>query len=343
MKYILILLLVYFSLEQVPQTVVGSIPSSTPNNATLIYEPKLFLLGFGNYRQPTQTEIIFNIFFKKYLIDKVPTIIKIVVEIIYYSRRLRYLDEQKSYEVNCTLKSDPEKENILDYECPVNGIENLTVNTVSVPLDKIDVGDNNKVVSTTLAKETFQKINEQTGTEAKKDKNIFQVTSFDKDSSPGIFIIEGIAEKTIGDKTIKFSVYEDGVEKTINCDVGVNDEEKKDYTLTCKPSTKIKADLNDAEGIGESNESILLQFPTAINGTIDNDPNLGIKYKKKSSGLSAGGIAGIIIACVAVLIATGIATALCRSSPKPPMQPIEIMTSTSNSQGFNPNSSYNVK
>ena len=72
-------------------------------------------------------------------------------------------------------------------------------------------------------------------------------------------------------------------------------------------------------------------------------PNIQIKHRKKSSGLSAGGIAGIIIACVAVLIAVGIATALCTSSPKPPMQPIEIMTSTSNTQGFNPNSSYNVK
>ena len=342
MKYILLLLLIYSSLEQnqnSPQTVVGSIPKTT-QNYTNFYEPKLFLLGFGNYKQQSQTAIIFNIFFKKYLIYNVPRIIRIVVEIFYSSRRFRFLDEQKSYVVNCTLTSDDE--NILDYACPVNDIENLTVKSVSVPLDKIDVGDNT-MVSTNLAKETFQKINEQVGYEAKKDINIFNVTDVDRDSLPGSFIIKGTAEKTISDNKLIFSVYENGEEKTINCDVELNDKEKKKYILTCKPSTIIKADLNDAEGKGESNEVILLQFPKGINGTIDNDPNIQIKHRKKSSGLSAGGIAGIIIACVAVLIAVGIATALCRSSPKPPMQPIEIMTSTSNTQGFNPNSSYNVK
>ena len=42
------------------------------------------------------------------------------------------------------------------------------------------------------------------------------------------------------------------------------------------------------------------------------------KYRKKSSGLSGGAIAGIVIACVVVLVAASIAAIMLRK-PSPPI------------------------
>ena len=269
--------------------------------------------------------------------DNIPEIIQIIVEITYSSSRLRFLDEKK---IDCRIQPGSKNENILDYDCQVNDIDIQRVKSVSVPLDKIEMG-NYKIVSSTLAKQTYQKINEQTGIEAKKDKNIFNVKeTIDKDSMPRNFIISGVPQEKIEDTRITLSVSENGLQKNISCEVETEDEEN--YKLSCKPKTKINADLNGAEGYGKSDKNILLQFPEQIDGNITYDPAHYIYKTKSSGGLSSGGIAGIIIACVAALIAAGIATAVCRSSPKPPMQPIE-MTSSSNTQVYNPNSSLNVK
>ena len=350
MEYILLLLLIYSSLEQAPLPISDSITfnsvirtnpsySTTLQNTTLTYEPKLFLLGFGNYNSNTN-QIFFNIFFKKYMIsgDNIPEIIQIIVEITYSSSRLRFLDEKK---IDCRIQPESKNENISDYDCQVNDIDIQRVKSVSVPLDKIEMG-NYKIVSSTLAKQTYQKINEQTGIEAKKDKNIFNVKeTIDKDSMPRNFIISGVPQEKIEDTRITLSVSENGLQKNISCEVETEDEEN--YKLSCKPKTKINADLNGAEGYGKSDKNILLQFPEQIDGNINYEPAEYTYGKKSSGGLSSGGIAGIIIAGVFALIAAGIVVAICRSSLRPQMQQIEIMTSTSNTHAYNPNSSLNVK
>ena len=349
MEYMLLLILIYSSLEQVPLSSSDSITSNsvirtnpsystTLQNTTLTFEPKLFLLGFGNYTTNTN-QIFFNIFFKKYMIsgDNIPDIIQIIVEITYSTSRLRFLDEKK---IACRIQPETKNENILDYDCQVNDIDIQRVKNVSVPLDKIEIG-NYKIVSSTLAKQTYQKINEQTGLEANKDINIFNVKeTIDKDSVPRNFILKGEPQEKIEDTTLTLSVSENGVQKNISCEVETEDE--NNYKLTCKPKTKINVDLNGAEGYGKSDKNILLQFPEEIDGNINYEPANYIYEKKSSGGLSSGGIAGIIIASVAALIAVGIATAVCKSSPKPPMQPIS-MGSTVSTQVYNPNSSLNVK
>lgn len=100
----------------------------------------------------------------------------------------------------------------------------------------------------------------------------------------------------------------------------------KNYELTCKPKSSFKANLNGAEGrLGNSNKNIVLNFKTQKYGNIDFAPETYNYYQKKSSnGLNGGAIAGIIIACVAALIATGVAVALCRGSSKPPIQEYNI-------------------
>ena len=333
-EYLLVLLLLYSSYEQdsspklnlIISKMVSTIsstssttPASTPfSNTTYTYNPKLFLIGFGNYdKQPTQ--IFFNIFLKPYDVKTIPQNITIIVDITYSTRRLRFLEEKTA---NCELEQN---ESILDYKCIVNDINSeKQVKKVSIDPNKIKADDVNiNIVPTTLAKQACNNIQDQKTNDAKKDKIIFNV--IDKEEESNTFKILGIAEEDIKDKTILLFTEN----KNITCDV--KDFGDKKYELTCKPTQNFKADLNGAEGILESSEkNILLNFPEEKDGNIDFEINKIKNKKSSSSGLSSGAIVGIIIACVAVLIAVGIVFALLRKSPKPPMQ--EINETTGNSQ-----------
>ena len=98
------------------------------------------------------------------------------------------------------------------------------------------------------------------------------------------------------------------------------------YELNCKPKNSIKTNLNGAEIADSSGKNFILDFNKVEDGFVSSDKNL---VKNSSSGLSSGAIAGIIIACVALLIATGIVVALCRRSPKPPMEEMNVVTANS--------------
>ena len=53
--------------------------------------------------------------------------------------------------------------------------------------------------------------------------------------------------------------------------------------------------------------------------TASNAGSSGSVYRKSSSGLSGGAIAGIVIACVAVLVAASVAAIMLRK-PTPPVE-----------------------
>ena len=127
--YLLAFLLVYSSLEQeiVPKldlassTVPGTTPSTTSNST--VYEEKLFLNGFGNYKEESSTVLSFDMYLQRskdtITITDIPKIITFIVEIIYSNRRLRFLEEK---EAKCESENGNEK-TVLEYNCKVDNIE----------------------------------------------------------------------------------------------------------------------------------------------------------------------------------------------------------------------------
>lgn len=321
-EYLLVLILVQFSIEQVSSAkfnlkvskllaTTPSTSSTTPNNSTYIYSPKLFLITIGNYnRETSSTQLSFDMIFKRYRIETIPQIVYITVEITYSSRRLRFLEQETA---NCPLTT--ESRDILTYGCTVNNI-NPEKEVLILSADPNSIKANNinaNIFSTSLANQTYVNIVDLKGKPVIEDKNIFEVTNLEKNT----FKITGYAQEKIQDKTIVLYAGN----QNISCDV--EEFQNNLYELNCRPERDINVDLNGVEGKC-SNKNILLNFPEELDGNINFTQNT---YKKKSSsGLSSGAIAGIIVACVAALIATGIAAALCRNSPKPPMQEVKVDT-----------------
>ena len=338
--YLLAFLLVYSSLEQeiVPKldlessTVPGTTPSTTSNST--VYEEKLFLNGFGNYKEESSTVLSFDMYLQRskdtITIRDIPKIITFIVEITYSNRRLRFLEEKVKKTAECQSPSEIENEKIFVYNCKVTDIEEgKKVQKVSASLDTITTDGNSiSIIPTASANKTCDKINEQTDDKAKKEKYFFRVEKIDQELKN--IIITGNTEEEITDDEIVLSFYENEKENNMTCNVEkLGNNRYKRYELNCKPKNSIKTNLNGAEIADSSGKNFILDFNKVEDGNIDfvsSDKNL---VKNSSSGLSSGAIAGIIIACVALLIATGIVVALCRRSPKPPMEEMNVVTANS--------------
>ena len=338
--YLLAFLLVYSSLEQeiVPKldlassTVPGTTPSTTSNST--VYEEKLFLNGFGNYKEESSTVLSFDMYLQRskdtITITDIPKNITFIVEIIYSNRRLRFLEEKVKRTAECQSPSEIENEKIFVYNCKVTGIEEgKKVQKVSASLDTITANGNSiSIIPTASANKTCDKINEQTDDKAKKEKYFFRVEEKIEQELKNI-IITGNTEEEITDDEIVLSFYENEKENNMTCNVeklGIN---RNRYELNCKPKNSIKTNLNGAEIADSSGKNFILDFNKVEDGNIDFVSSGKNLVKNSSSGLSSGAIAGIIIACVALLIATGIVVALCRRSPKPPMEEMNVVTANS--------------
>lgn len=333
--YLLAFLLVYSSLEQeiVPKldlassTVPGTTPSATSNST--VYEEKLFLNGFGNYKEESSTVLSFDMYLQRskdtITITDIPKKITFIVEIIYSNRRLRFLEEKVKRTAECQSPSEIENEKIFVYNCKVTGIEEgKKVQKVSASLDTITANGNSiSIIPTASANKTCDKINEQTDDKAKKEKYFFRVEKIEQELKN--IIITGNTEEEITDDEIVLSFYENEKENNMTCNVEKLGNNRR-YELNCKPKNSIKTNLNGAEIADSSGKNFILDFNKVEDGFVSSDKNL---VKNSSSGLSSGAIAGIIIACVALLIATGIVVALCRRSPKPPMEEMNVVTANS--------------
>ena len=335
--YLLAFLLVYSSLEQeiVPKldlessTVPGTTPSTTSNST--VYEEKLFLNGFGNYKEESSTVLSFDMYLQRskdtITIRDIPKIITFIVEITYSNRRLRFLEEKVKKTAECQSPSEIENEKIFVYNCKVTDIEEgKKVQKVSASLDTITTNGNSiSIIPTASANKTCDKINEQTDDKAKKEKYFFRVEEIEPELKN--IIITGNTEEEITDDEIVLSFYENEKENNMTCNVEkLGNNRYKRYELNCKPKNSIKTNLNGAEIADSSGKNFILDFNKVEDGFVSSDKNL---VKNSSSGLSSGAIAGIIIACVALLIATGIVVSLCRRSPKPPMEEMNVVTANS--------------
>ena len=98
------------------QTDISASSSTYSNSIFRNIKPKIFLIGFGDFKK--STSLTFTIFFKRILYITLPQYITFHVN-INYLRRLRFLEERK--EVNCTKYL--EKRNDIQYSCTINDVE----------------------------------------------------------------------------------------------------------------------------------------------------------------------------------------------------------------------------
>ena len=176
--------------------------------------------------------------------------------------------------------------------------------------------------------------------EVKQINNMYSLDEATAESSKDNFIIKGRMNKNyngnLGDNLV-LTLYDNrtnpATTKDVNCSISKVDGKIFDFTCTPKDSVSgvlFKSPLKD-----NSNNSISINntdsgndYFSFIKGSIDTTGNstLPIKrgdYRKASSGLSGGAIAGIVIACAVVLIIASIVAVMLRK----PAIPVDNSTS----------------
>ena len=147
---------------------------------------------------------------------------------------------------------------------------------------------------------------------------------------PYIFIngeIEGYDGKT-GDTGLVLTVVDKNVSQQVPC--MIQNKNGNNYQFRCTPEKDVTGSIflqtikdNDTAitlNMTQGNENVNFKYNNT-EGNTDRDRGVAI-YRKSSSGLSGGAIAGIVIACaVALIIASIAAIMLKKSSVAAPFQP----------------------
>ena len=307
--------------------------SSLPIDSNIIYEnihPKIILTGFGNYKKFLDY-ITFNLYFKRINYRNLAKFMTFHVNVNYW-RRLRFLEQK---EANCT--KNLEEGDDTHYSCTILDIDpNKTISSISSNNDyEFNNGThviNNEfdLIKSSFANSTSKFIDKQITDDLSNVNSFNNATLISQNSTT--FIISGVSEKPINDKVIIISIDEnnDGRLTNITCDI--NPLEDLKYEFICKPKQTIKTNLQGSMGKTPSGQNIVINISEDKDGKINDYINIdnpekedtfiiNKNYRKSSSGISGGAIAGIVIACAAVLIAIVIiCVACCRKPRKAPIQ-----------------------
>ena len=274
-------------------------PGSPVSNST---ELDYLFLGADNYHDNGNNEINF---FAKYLIENEQDFKRIIfILIIINENNLRLLEEKTIECINIENKTQ-----IYIYNCSYKYEGNIQSIKVQIPKN-----------STDLAKYTCNNLVKQTGSSIPEE--IFVITDcFIADQSKNV-IINGNTDKNISNNKESTLYLEDnGSLEEIPLKFIKKEGNNYDMSLTLKKS--LESNLDGKSGIvniDNKNMSYILSFKDNSNSsTLDYDynPSINKAYipKKSSGGLSAGAIVGIIIPCIAALLAVlGLAFFLSKSS-----------------------------
>lgn len=288
---------------------------------------------FYNFQKPKGSKKLkLNVFF--YFLNK-PIVRTIVLRLtIVYKRRLRFLQdiEAESARTICNIK--PGYEHLIgeqgnginvDYDCSATTlsdaeISNAALNTTSplvignesISYSEINFDDNSAEEAANLANEEI--------VQKYKEAGILENTLLELPFNRDFFRFNGtLIPKNIlkQNESIPFEFYDftnGGRRRIINCYV----EEIIDSNCTIKCDTSkqtIKMYPSNLTLATSMSETKYIK----INTDPDQNQQLGqsivensIKYRKNSSGLSGGAIAGIVITCVVVIIAASIAAIMLR-------------------------------
>ena len=325
-------------------------PVSTKGTTTGNPTANLQIVKFHNFEATSKNAIRFGVFFF-FFKKKVANKVRFRLRVTSTSRRIRSLADDavaESVPTECTVKNPdladtvPDDGKNIDYDCTAK-TEKVDATKAKVALntdvameleDKSGKNETLEFANLNFKGNSADDSSNLQNAEDMPDKNVdlndIEFVSSDKTS----FRIKGIADpKNVlkRDDIIPFKVQNrqsNGqlVAEGINCTVESTSSSSGETVLDCAGDAN--TDMKNINSLTGSNGDYSLTLyvkdwqntdTQIITGKYNtNDPSNNIMYRKDSSGLSGGAIAGIVIACVVVLAAASIAAIMLRK-PTPPI------------------------
>ena len=351
-RYFLILANILYVISNVLKNNLKFIPKEINKLRFLNGENNPILIGFSDYKvNNADNKIEFNTIIMPEG-DKInnKTNLKIPVTIFYRNEK-----EASNGEAECNFKrnaqySNQELSELYLFSCNIsNKNDNISKVNFSETF-KINNTEELNMTLSTLARASKNDITSGALDGLSTAKIISLSNAGITKQSTNSFVIRGNEINSITSsnnlekyesQNIKLVSTKNGFKREIPCE-GKNSKDKDDefyYFLSCKSYDTIDRDLNNSYCYFEKDKtkSLLVQFGEN-NSTELYDYDY--RYKKKSSGLSTGGIIAIIIPSIIVLLGVlGLAMALRNKSPTPPLRDMVNNNNNNNTVGVVGNSS----
>ena len=298
-----------------------------------IPNPRMILLGFGNFHQNIQNNTItFNVFFKRIYTKVYPKKLYLTIRIS-SNRRLRNLKEEVKT-IECELEK--EENNDLNYTCKDRtNLDHFTSISVDPTIEFGDGTINFTVVDvpkTSNANKDIKNIQN-----AKEDlEKIIILENSTKTQNEVKFFINGETSEKLNNGSVSLYLEENGYDRKKNISCILNGLGNNNYELECTPKTSIFARLDNTEGKTFDNQSLLISM-------LDDKEEIFFviptnKYLSKISsnnGLTGGAIAAIVVCCVVAIISIVIISILLNmpkynKSPPAQMSSLEVYGSDAN-------------
>ena len=301
----------------------------------------------------TSKKISFSTFFY-FIARRIPHFIIFRLRITYNSRLRNLADTQAdSVRTDCEIDDDdPSKDGAelsstngatVNYKCEANATGDATNAQIAINTDfDMVLKDKNGTVETI----GFDKINFN-GNSASEAENIqnsvekltgFATLKNTKAETSGYILkltgqLEGNSQSSLRILTIKAG---DKVTMDIpnNEDVATNypcttEGSNSQFVLNCntesKPLTTSPKNLHLTSGNSTDKTYLSVEMSNPTDTNTLSTVQETVKNKKSSSGLSGGAIAGIVIACVVVLVGAAIAVILIRKPSRPPIETTTVI------------------
>ena len=300
-------------------------------NQTLPENPdaSIYLIDINNFTKPKGN---YNATFNIILYYKISIVMKYIFFTlkIYYTN-LRNLDEMERLAI-CKIENESNVNQIVNkiekYRCETNETIDLDNNLIIEAENDFKSGNSEDVNKASSMKglNFSQKIEEDLKNIQNKTQNInnyyILTDGIYDDLNNNRFTIKGkIDDRDINDKEVNITLYHnDNKDEKRNVVCNVIKNQTNDYQMRCNAQNRISASLVSAYGITDQNNVITIYMKERYDKiNTANEIKNRIYSKKSGSGLSGGGIAGIVIASVVALVIASIVAIMLRK-PKPRIQ-----------------------
>ena len=347
-RYFLILANILYVISNVLKNNLKFIPKEINKLRFLNGENNPILIGFSDYKVNNGDNN--NIQFNTVIMPEggkinVQTILKIPVTIFYRNEK-----EASNGEAECKHDASVQHSDLqlFIFSCDITNNNNNISRVNYSETFKINNTEEINMTLSTLARASKNDITSETSNKLLSTEIVPLRDAGITKQSTNSFVIRGNKINLNTDNSlenyesqnIKLVSTKNGFKREIPCE-GKNSKDKDDefyYFLSCKSYDTIDRDLNNSYCYFEKDKtkSLLVQFGEN-NSTELYDYDY--RYKKKSSGLSTGGIIAIIIPSIIVLLGVlGLAMALRNKSPTPPLRDM-VNNNNNNTVGVVGNSS----